>query len=238
MRIALIADLHGNWPAIQTLEKDLQRQKVDQVICLGDMVGKGPSSDRTFDWAMANCAFVLGGNWDYGIGAKHFPNDHFYWNQMGPKRLDLLRALPREHTLLFGGRCIRLFHGRPLMDSLVTIHDPSEAITPFFTGKNEEHYDVVIYADTHRQALRTMMSGLFVNCGSVGNALGEPRCCYALLEGTQGGADDFELRFRQVHYDRAQAIEDARLTPAVPGIDLYIRELETGIYSRPTQTKG
>ena len=232
MRIALIADLHGNWPATQALDKDLQKQKVDQVFCLGDMVGKGPSSDRTFDWTMANCALVLGGNWDYGIGAKRFPNDHSYWNQLGEKRLAVLSALPREHSTMFSNRNIRLFHGRPLMDELVTASAPSEVIAPFFTGKNQEHYDAAIYADTHRQALRTMTPGLFANCGSVGNALGEPRCCYALLDGAQNGDGEFELRFRQVDYDRAKAIEDARQAPDIPGIDLYIREIETGRYSR------
>ena len=45
MRYALIADLHGNRPATQALERDLNRTRPDKVFCLGDIVGKGPSSD-------------------------------------------------------------------------------------------------------------------------------------------------------------------------------------------------
>ena len=52
MRIALVADLHGNRPATLALERDLARTQPDRVLCLGDIVGKGPSNDFTFDWAM------------------------------------------------------------------------------------------------------------------------------------------------------------------------------------------
>ena len=86
MRIALFADLHGNWPATQALERDLARRGADRLYCLGDLVGKGPCSDRTFDWAMANCDLVLGGNWDYGIGYRQFAPDDFYWAQLGEAR--------------------------------------------------------------------------------------------------------------------------------------------------------
>lgn len=232
MRIALIADLHGNWPATQALEQDLNNQQVDSVICLGDVVGKGPSSHLTFDWAMAHCDRVLGGNWDYGVGNRRFPMDWFYWKQLGEDRLAVLRALPCEHCITLSGRRIRLFHGRPIMENLITVHHETEEIQPFFEDGYGGRYDVVAYADAHRQALRTMTPGLFVNCGSVGNALGEARCCYALLEGEEEGSGTFELRFRQVEYDRQQAVRDAKKTPDVPRIDTYIRELETGVYSR------
>ncbi len=232
MRIALVADFHGNWPATQALEKDLEQQKADQVICLGDAVGKGPSNDRTFDWVMAHCDVVLGGNWDYGLGFKHFPLDTPYWEQLGEKRLETLRGFPREHHLVLSGRRIRLFHGRPVMEELITIRHEAERIEPLFVDETGQRFDVLGYGDAHRQALRTMSPGLFFNCGSVGNALGEPRCCYTLLEGCTEGPGAFEIRFRSVEYDREQAVLDAKSRPEIPRIETYIREIETGIYSR------
>ncbi len=232
MRIALIADLHGNWPATQALAKDLLSQKPDRVICLGDIVGKGPSSDLTFDWAMAHCDIVLGGNWDYGLGQKRFPMDGFYWQQLGEKRLESLRQLPVEHHLRLSGRRIRLFHGRPVMEDLITIRDEAGLIQPFFVGEDGSRFDVVAYGDAHRQALRTMTPGLFLNCGSVGNALGEPRCCYAVVEGEEEGEAPFEIRLRSLDYNRKQAVLDAQKTAEIPRIDTYIREIETGVYSR------
>lgn len=232
MRIALLADLHGNWPATEALEKDLALQSPDQIICLGDLVGKGPSNALTYDWVMAHCDVILGGNWDYGLGEKRFPMDSFYWQQLGEARLEALRNLPREYRLTLSGRAIRLFHGRPVMTELVTVRDDSESIQPFFQGEDGTRFDVVGYGDAHRQGLRTMTPGLFFNCGSVGNALGEPRCCYALMEGDEKGSGPFEIRFRSLEYDRKQAVLDAQNAPEIPRIDTYIKELETGIYSR------
>lgn len=233
MRIALVADLHGNWPATQALERDLARRAVDRVLCLGDIVGKGPSSDRTFDWAMANCDLILGGNWDYGVGGRQFPPDEFYYQQLGEERMARLRELPRETSLTLSGRLVRLFHGRPLMRELITITDSAEEIQPFFTDASGTVYDVVAYADAHRQAYRTMTPGVFFNCGSVGNALGVPRVCYALMEGEPDDASAaFEVRLLSFDYDREQAVQDVLAAPDLPRGDTFIREIQTGRYSR------
>jgi len=230
IQLALVADLHGNRPATEALERDLNRQKVDRVYCLGDIVGKGPSSDFTFDWAVKNCDLILGGNWDYGVGYKRFPLDDFYWQQLGEERLETLRQLPREKEISLAGRRIRLFHGRPVMEELVMAHMPIEQIEPFFQDGRGGRYDVVAYADAHRQAMRTVTPGIFLNCGSVGNGLGIPKCCYAILCG--GDENEWEIRLRQLDYDREQAIRDAEGAPKVPRIDTYIREIKTGLYSR------
>ena len=233
MLYALFADLHGNWPATQALEKDLARRGVDHIYCLGDIVGKGPSSDRTFDWAMANCDLILGGNWDYGVGYKQYAPDHYYWEQLGEKRLEALRNLPTEKTLTLSGRRIRLFHGRPIMRELVLAQDDVSAIEPFFTDCNGFRCDVVGYADAHRQALRTITPGIFFNTGSVGNALGVTACCYALLEGEPKDAGAaLEVRLVTVPYDRDAVLNDARQATQVPRIDTFIREVQTGRYSR------
>jgi len=236
MRIALIADLHGNRPATLTLEKELDRLQPDRVFCLGDIVGKGPSSDFTFDWAFANCDLILGGNWDYGVGHKQFPRDDFYWQQLGPKRLEKLCALPLEHHMTFSGRKIRFFHGRPVMPNLLTVISDKDALQPYF---EDGRFDCVVYADAHRQSLRTMTPGMLVNTGSVGNALGEPRCCFALLEGEEGQENaPIEFRLRQVDYDRDAAVRDALAAPEVPNIEFYIREIQTGLYSRQKIVSG
>ena len=237
MQIALVADLHGNRPAVEALEKDLQFIKPDHIWCLGDIVGKGPSNDFTFDWAMANCDLILGGNWDIGVGYQQFPNDRYYWEQLGEERLQKLRELPLEHHATFSGRRIRFFHGRPVMENLVTVRWPEENIDPFFDDGNGGRFDAVIYADAHRQAMRTMSPGLFINTGSVGNAMGVTKCCYAILCAEEGpDPAPFEIRLRQLDYDREQSIRDAIAAPDVPRIDAYIREIRTGIYSR--QNKG
>ncbi len=233
MRLAVIADLHGNRPATVALERDLKRVRPDKIYCLGDIVGKGPSSDFTFDWAMANCDLVLGGNWDIFIGYKSFEPDSFYWQQLGEQRMTTLRDLPLETTVTLSGRSIRLFHGRPVMRHLLHAHDKKEDLLPLFTDESGLLCGVAGYADAHRQALRSVENHTLFNCGSVGNALGVPACCYAILD---GDPDDpsapFAIQLLQLPYDRDQAVRDAEAMPDVPRIDAYINEVKTGIYSR------
>lgn len=234
MKIALIADLHGNLPAVMALEADLERQKPDTVYCLGDLVGKGPSSRETFDWAMARCEVVLGGNWDYGIGRQEFTRDAFFWEQLGKERLKTLANLPREKHLALSGRKIRLIHGWPVMEKLLNIQEPKEALLPLL----EPDFDLLIYADTHRQGARTL-TGQIINIGSVGNSLGVPLVQYAVLEGEPGDkAGRLEVRFITLPYDNQQAADDALSAKGLPDAPAFVQEVLTGRYAGSLREKS
>lgn len=233
MTIALIADLHGNMTAVRALERDLGRRGVSAVWCLGDLVGKGPSSDLTFDWALANCSLILRGNWDEGIGRKLFPGDAFFYRQLGPQRMEKLLSFPLEHHLRLSGRDIRLFHGRPVMKELLSPHiSPPEELEALF----QDRFQVVGYADTHRQSLRVLSSGVLFNTGSVGNGLGRSVVQYAIMEGSpdEDGAP-FDLRMVTLPYDIEAAVQEAERYPDLPNRDLFVRELRTGRYARSQQ---
>ena len=39
MRIAIISDIHANLPAFEEVMKNIDRQDIDMIFCLGDLVG-------------------------------------------------------------------------------------------------------------------------------------------------------------------------------------------------------
>ncbi|MHC1785673.1 MAG: metallophosphoesterase [Christensenellales bacterium] len=234
MKIALIADLHGNMTAVEALEADLRARGIDRIWCLGDLVGKGPSSQRTFDWALANCQVILRGNWDEGIGSQQFENDAFYYQQLGKDRLRRLMEFPLEKHLCLSGRRIRLIHGRPTMGQLLYIHDSAEALQALLAPD----FDVLGYADSHRQGLR-MLRGIVFNTGSVGNGMGVNMVQYAILTGREDdAAAPFDVTLVTLPYDKEQAVLETQAEPLLPNAHLFIRELRTGIYSRPGGTPG
>lgn len=224
MKIALIADLHGNMTATLALEKDLAYRKVDQIICLGDLVGKGPRSDLTFDWAMAHCDLILRGNWDEGIGKEAFPHDSFYHRQLGKARLNALCALPLEHTLHLARQSIRLIHGRPVMPTLLSLNDSEETWKPYL-----ERHDMLIYADSHRQGMRTLNCGILCNTGSVGNSTGINRVQYMILE-VGPHTPGIDCTMLALPYDVQAAAKEAMATENMPFRDAYIHEITTGEY--------
>ena len=233
MRILLLGDLHGNRPATQALDEALKDIPRDVTWFLGDAVGKGPSSVFTCDWVREHCDHWIGGNWDYGIGGQEFPEDGYYWNQLGPERMAWLNGLPREAELTLAGVRFRLFHGRPTMPEPLYVHSEYEVLEPYFAPD----YDVVGYADVHRQGMRVLgFKGLLFNTGSVGNGLGVAMAQYAILRGDWNSRElsPLDVTMVTVPYDRQQAIRDAQEAGerGLVNADLFCKEIETGHYAR------
>src|SRR5262245_65124320 len=62
--IALISDLHGNIPALEAVLHDIKRRNISRIFCLGDLVGKGPHSEKVVDICQEVCEVTIQGNWD------------------------------------------------------------------------------------------------------------------------------------------------------------------------------
>ena len=229
MKLAFLGDLHGNYPATLAMGKMLSRLQADQLIFLGDAVGKGPSNAETCDWVRANCQMCIGGNWDYGIGGREFEADEYYWNQLGEERMAWLRNLPPEGEITLSGVRFRLFHGRPVTP-LMMVQEQSDVLESTFRTEKGD-FGGVIFADSHRPFLRTLDTGYMLNTGSVGNSMGVPKAHALLLEGEEGDAEaPLMMSILSVPYDNAAAV--ALADEHLPHRDAYIKEIITGVYSR------
>jgi diadenosine tetraphosphatase ApaH/serine/threonine PP2A family protein phosphatase len=62
---AIISDIHGNLEALQAVLADIDKANVQEVYCLGDVVGYGPNPRECIDLVM-RCKVVLLGNHDQG----------------------------------------------------------------------------------------------------------------------------------------------------------------------------
>ena len=61
MRLAVISDIHGNWDALSAVLKDIDRSRVDDVVCLGDNIGYGPEPNRVIETLQeCNIPSILG----------------------------------------------------------------------------------------------------------------------------------------------------------------------------------
>ncbi len=66
MKRAIISDVHGNLEALQAVLEDIDRQQVDAIYCLGDVVGYGPNPCECLRLVRDRCSMVLLGNHDQG----------------------------------------------------------------------------------------------------------------------------------------------------------------------------
>jgi predicted phosphodiesterase len=209
---ALISDIHGNIEALSAVLAHVKDQSVDQIICLGDVVGYGPDPLKCLDTVMKLCDLTILGNHDQAAlfdppgfnpvalraimwTRTQLENDKVNLDQ-ADARWDFLGELPRRHDegpYLF-------VHGSP--------RDPT----------NEYVFPEHIYEATRMTALfhrverycfqgHTHIPGVFtesgkfltpeslngvyklgdekvmVNVGSVGQPRDEnPRACYVIID--------------------------------------------------------
>ncbi len=67
MKIAVISDIHSNLEALRTVLDHIDAQKADRIICLGDILGYGPSPVECVDIVAERCEWSLMGNHDFGV---------------------------------------------------------------------------------------------------------------------------------------------------------------------------
>lgn len=106
MRVAVLADIHGNLPALEAVMDDIQRQSPDYVVAAGDLAMRGSHPAETVDLLTDRCDALLMGNTDaylaglYLAGAyreaEHWKTELLSWtrDQLGAERIAKLAAMP------------------------------------------------------------------------------------------------------------------------------------------------
>ena len=64
MRFAIISDIHSNLESLQKALEIVKEQHIDEIICLGDIIGYGANPNECIDLVRAATPYVLLGNHD------------------------------------------------------------------------------------------------------------------------------------------------------------------------------
>lgn len=64
---AIISDIHGNLEALQAVLAKIEELKIEEIICLGDIVGYGPNPLECLDLVRQRCQERVMGNHDFGV---------------------------------------------------------------------------------------------------------------------------------------------------------------------------
>jgi predicted phosphodiesterase len=218
IRTALISDIHGNAIAFEAVLADLERDRVDQVVCLGDALQGGcqPAEVVTL-MRRLGCPTVLG-NADAFVldetAGEEKPTEEQLdvreWTraQLGGEGLAYVETFRPTLTVPVGdGRELFAFHGSPdSYDDIILPHlDEDEFRRLLGTPRS----DLLAGGHVHLQWLRRFGQSTFVNPGSVGlsydhaqpegDFLLDAFAAYARLDVAE---DRFEIAFRRVPFAR------------------------------------
>lgn len=64
MKIALISDIHSNYIALESVLEDIKKQDIEQIFCLGDLIGYAPYPNKIFSLLNDSSIKSITGNYD------------------------------------------------------------------------------------------------------------------------------------------------------------------------------
>jgi putative phosphoesterase len=227
VRLAVIADIHGNLLALEAVQADLRRHAPDVVVNLGDHLSGPLQAASTADLLIASNYLHIRGNHDRQLldrpHEKMGPSDQAAFGHLTSRHKEWLSSLPA--TKMFGDS-ILLCHGTPDNDLeylLEEIHGTEarlrspEQVTQQLGVSNAR---VVLCAHSHIPRMVRAAGGVtIVNPGSVGlpayddthpslhyMETGSPHARYAIIHQAPGS---IRVDFIAVEYDWEQASKDA-----------------------------
>ncbi len=235
MRIAILADIHGNTVALDAVLADLDGQGgADTYLVLGDVAATGYDPVGAIERLMAlpEVRFVIGNADRYALTGEHpmrapalgaAQGDpvllarllqtarSFAWTAGALAAggwLDWLAGLPLEQRLVLpDGTRLLAVHASPGLDDGPGIPPgiADEELADLLAGCEAE---LVCVGHTHRALDRSVGWARVVNPGSVGLPLdGDRLPAYAVLEA--GGAG-YRIEHRRVEYDRERVLSELR----------------------------
>ena len=218
-RVAALYDVEGNVAALDAVLADVERERVDVVVCGGDLV-VGPSPAAVFErLASVRDVRYVRGNADRMVlhGTDEYGTDWAaYRASLGEERLAAVASWPLTVELEVEGIGRVLFcHSTPAADDpIYTRATPDEDLTALM---GDVDADLVVVGHTHVQFDRRLPNGpRVVNAGSVGIPFERPPGAYWALLGP-----DVELR--RSDYDVEAAVAGMQSGGGVT--DEYLAEL-------------
>lgn len=185
MKIAIISDIHANLEALKATMKDIEKRKVDKIICLGDTISKGVHPKECIEIVKNKCDIVIRGNCDRHFSTNHENIDEMIeiekkrliWNQsiIGKEDREYLYNLPFCYEFYMSGSLVRLFHATPEVDNKAIVNEDKidTKIKMFYPSEktiSQNVADVVIYGHIHHPYMDKIYNRTLINVGSVGNS--------------------------------------------------------------------
>ena len=224
MRIGLIADIHGNLFALDSVLAALTRMNIDELICLGDVSALGPQPGDVLERLRAlRCPVVMGNTdaWHLdstlaeGSSAPVLTLSKWSTAQLTADDLAYVRTFtPSFARTLPDGTTLLCVHGSPRsFDDAITATTPADTLDGMLDGASAA---IMVGGHTHIQMLRRHRGMRLVNTGSVGQpGIGAVKAYnddvhwgeYAVLD---ADSDDCAITFHRITLDVAEMIRIAQ----------------------------
>jgi putative phosphoesterase len=240
MQIAVLADIHGNLPALEAVAADLERLNPDLVFVAGDFQNRGPNPREVTQFvAKSGWTLLRGNHEDYVIrqsqksGAPD-ATDSYNWlparwtADLTSDFVESIKQLPIATTLLGPDNVsIVVAHGSPRSNNEGFFPTTTEAKAKEMIGNDPP--GLLCVGHSHLPFVRQINSTLLVNVGAVGFPFdGDRRASFGLITWDR---DRWAVEIRRIEYAVEKVLEEFERVNfyqgAGPLSQLIRRELES-----------
>ena len=194
MKILLISDIHGNFPALEAVSRHVQPLACEQILNCGDTTVYAPFPNETINWLRQHKALSIRGNTDDRVikllKGKTFkkpakPEKRIMYTStaamLSAQNIEFLLELKKKKILHLDQIFIGLFHGSPADHEELLFAETKEK--RFRELAQDSSCQVVITGHSHSPYHKIIGGVHFINPGSVGRMFdGRPEASYAILE--------------------------------------------------------
>ena len=225
MRVAVIADVHGNLVALEAVLGNVAHAQVDRMVCLGDVAATGPQPRESVERLRSLDCPVVMGNADAWLldpplveatdeAARRIEEiDRWCLAQLGEEDLAFIREFRPTIEIDLGlGKDAGLlcFHGSPRSNTeVIDASTPETALAEALAGARAA---VLAGGHTHVPLLRRHAGMSILNPGSVGMPEQPPWADYAIVD---AASSRLAIELRRVRLDGA-AVRQAALASGMP----------------------
>ncbi|MFD1165951.1 metallophosphoesterase family protein [Sphingobacterium daejeonense] len=236
MKIAVISDIHGNLPALDSVLNDISTRNIDQIYCLGDLIDFAPWTNEIIDLFRSSRIPTLLGNHDERVAfdqpinrkKKHSPEEtvareiainhskkHITFINRSYLK-DLPFSLKLNYKIGQKHWNILLVHAHPDSNDQYIFEDVEESVVEGLI--NREQVDCLIMGHIHYSYIRKINNKWAINPGAVGRSKERNRLAsYLILEINETG---FKPEIIQIPFDKQKVIE-AIVNSGIP--DFYAK---------------
>src|SRR5271165_5425027 len=240
MQIAVLADIHGNLPALEAVAAEIYRLAPELVVVAGDFQNRGPNPREVTEFvARSGWTLLRGNHEDYVIrqsqnAITQDATDYYSWlparwtADLTSDFVDSIRRLPIATTLIGPDQLsITIAHGSPRSNSEGFFPATTDTKAREMIGKDPP--SVLCVGHSHIPFVRQVNTTLLVNVGAVGFPFdGDRRASFGLLTWNE---NRWEVEIRRIEYAVEKVLEEFERVNfyqgAGPLSHLIRRELES-----------